>query len=204
MKQITVGMKQITVGGCICNLHPIFYRYAASENAYVVDVKGNGIKTKLGDDGYHYVDLDWWGVRFRLQDFVWECFNCIIPSNCVVRNYTSHKLISCLKYLRLLKNYENNRSFKFHPFHDLYSTDHYGNIFDIMKRPCIKKMDDYGYYFVNLKCGPQIHKYPVHQFVWECFNGILPKNGMIEHFDGNKKNNCLHNLRLVLQNSQKQ
>ena len=197
-------MEQITHHGCIYNLHPIFYRYAASKYAQVVDIKGNLIETKRGDDGHWYVDLDWWGVRFRLQHFVWECFNGIVPSNCVVRHYTGNKSVSCLEELRLLKNYENNRSFKFHPFHDLYSTDHYGNIFDIMKRPCIKKMDDYGYYFVNLKCGPQIHKYPVHQFVWECFNGILPKNGMIEHFDGNKKNNCLHNLRLVLQNSQKQ
>ena len=30
------------------------------------------------------------------------------------------------------------------------------------------------------------------------------KNGVIEHMNGNKKDNFTHNLRLVLQNSQKQ
>ena len=59
MKQITVGMKQITVGGCICNLHPIFYRYAASENGRIVDIKGNQIEIEHGDDGYLYVNLKW-------------------------------------------------------------------------------------------------------------------------------------------------
>ena len=87
-------MEQIKHRGCIYNLHPIFYRYAASENGRVVDIKGNLIEIKRGDDGY---------------------------------------------------------------------------------------------YFVNLEYGPQIHKYPIHQFVWECFNGIKPKNGVIEHINGNKK-----------------
>ena len=91
-------MKQIKYGECIFNLHPIFYRYAASKCAKVVDIKGNLIGIKRGDDGYCYVDLDWWGVRFRLQHFVWECFNGIVPSNCVVRHYTGHKSISCLMF----------------------------------------------------------------------------------------------------------
>ena len=178
-------MKQITHRWCIYNLHPIFYRYAASDYGHIIDIKGNPIEIKLGDDGYCYVDLDWWGVRYRTQYFVWECFNGIVPSNCVVRDYMGESRISCLERLRLLKKYENYTCFKFHPFHDIYSTDHYGNIFDITKRLCIKKMDDYGYYFVNLNYGPQIYKYPIHQFVWECFNGIKPKNGVIEHINGN-------------------
>ena len=52
-------MEQIKHRGCIYNLHPIFYRYAASENGHVVGIKGNLIELKWGDDGYYYVDLDW-------------------------------------------------------------------------------------------------------------------------------------------------
>ena len=111
--------------------------------------------------------------------------------------------ITELKRLRLLKKCENHTCFTFHPFYGIYSTDYYGNIFNINKKLCIKKKDDYGYYFVDLIYGEGIDEYPIHQFVWECFNGIKPKNGVIEHSNGNKKDNCKHNLRLVLQNSQK-
>ena len=199
-------MRSIVINGCIYKRHLIFDTYAASKNGYIIDInKQVKIETQY-HNGYLYVNLKWGPCEkiYEIQQFVWECFNGIIPKNGVIKNITGNNKICCLYNLKLVMEFENHRFYKFHPFHDLYSTDHYGNIFDVMKRPCIQKMDDYGYYFVNLKCGPQIHKYPIHQFVWECFNGILPKNGMIEHFDGNKKNNCLHNLRLVLQNSQKQ
>ena len=34
------------------------------------------------------------------------------------------------------------------------------------------------------------------KFIWECFNDIITKNGMIKHVDGDKLNNKLSNLRL--------
>ena len=98
-------MEQNSRRGHIYNLHPIFYGYAASEDGFVFDIKGNLIKIKEGDDGYLYLNLKWGPCEemYEIKQFVWECFNGIIPSNCVVRNYTGHKRISCLKYLRLLK-----------------------------------------------------------------------------------------------------
>ena len=63
-------MEQIILGGNIFKIHPYFYRYAASNYGCIIDIKGNRIKLKLGDDNYCYVDLDWWGVRYRVQNFV--------------------------------------------------------------------------------------------------------------------------------------
>lgn len=37
-----------------------------------------------------------------------------------------------------------------------------------------------------------------HRFIWECFNGIIEDDSLvINHIDGNKRNNSLHNLELV-------
>jgi hypothetical protein len=39
--------------------------------------------------------------------------------------------------------------------------------------------------------------YYVHRLVWEQFNGPIPEGMVINHIDGNKKNNDLNNLELV-------
>ena len=134
-------MEQITHRGYIYNLHPIFYRYAASENGRIVDIKGNQIEIEHGDDGYLYVNLKWGPQihKYPIHQFVWECFNGIKPKNGVIKNITGDNRRCCLNNLKIVMEFENHRFYKFHPFYDLYSTDHHGNIFDIMKRPCIKK-----------------------------------------------------------------
>lgn len=43
------------------------------------------------------------------------------------------------------------------------------------------------------------HFYSLHKIIWEAFNGEIPKNGIIDHIDGNRQNNKLSNLRLVTQ-----
>ena len=79
-------MKQIECCGAIFKIHPYYFRYAASDFGCVIDIERNVIKLQLGDDNFCYVDLDWRGLilRYRVQHFVWECFNGIVPSNCVV------------------------------------------------------------------------------------------------------------------------
>lgn len=43
------------------------------------------------------------------------------------------------------------------------------------------------------------HHYSAHRLVWEAFNGPIPEGMVIDHIDGNRKNNELINLRLVSQ-----
>lgn len=37
----------------------------------------------------------------------------------------------------------------------------------------------------------------VHRFVWEYFNGPIPEGLVVDHIDGDRCNNSLHNLQLL-------
>lgn len=39
--------------------------------------------------------------------------------------------------------------------------------------------------------------YTAHKLIWETYNGLVPEGYEIDHFDGNKENNNLDNLKLV-------
>lgn len=104
----------------------------------------------------------------------------------------------------------NGVTYNIHPIYDSYACDKYSNIININQKNHARKFISKGFYdkdylFVKLnyiasgqyKKYKFLYRYPVHKFVWECFNGITPMNGVIEHFDGNKKNNVIHNLKLV-------
>lgn len=52
-----------------------------------------------------------------------------------------------------------------------------------------------GYLRVNLADG----HYSKHRLIWETFNGEIPEGMVIDHIDGNRKNNNISNLRLVSQ-----
>ena len=55
------------------------------------------------------------------------------------------------------------------------------------------------YLNVERRGSPFAKPYTIHRFVWECFNGFVPENGVIEHIDNNERNNDISNLQLVSQ-----
>ena len=56
-----------------------------------------------------------------------------------------------------------------------------------------------GYMICNVrKHGlPGFKNYPLHRFVWECYNGIIPSGKEIDHVDNNPTNDKLSNLQLL-------
>lgn len=39
--------------------------------------------------------------------------------------------------------------------------------------------------------------YNAHHFIWECYNGIISGNKVIDHINNNSEDNCLCNLHLL-------
>ena len=49
------------------------------------------------------------------------------------------------------------------------------------------------------KYGCESKRYHVHRFVWECFNGPIPNDKVIDHINNDKMDNRLSNLQLMSQ-----
>ena len=146
-------MKTIRFYGDDYNVHPIYDTYASSKNGYVIDINKKVVIDVQYHNGYPYLNLKWGPIETIYDDqrFVYECFYGIVPKNGVIKNITGDKGRRCLHNLKLVMEFEDHKYYKFHPFHDLYSSNIYSDIFDINKKLCIKRKDDNGYLYVNLK-----------------------------------------------------
>ena len=87
-----------------------------------------------------------------------------------------------------------------HPIYDLYAGSKEGNIINIIKRAPHKGNKKHNGYMM---CGVRKHGqsgakgYQVHRFIWECFNGVIPEDKVIDHINNDKEDNRLCNLQLV-------
>ena len=97
----------------------------------------------------------------------------------------------------------NDCVYNIHPVYDLYGADKDGNIIHIIKKIPNKgnKNDQRGYMMHMVrKHGQNGQKNMfVHRFVWECFNGAILCDKVIDHINNNTEDNRLCNLQLVTQ-----
>ena len=96
----------------------------------------------------------------------------------------------------------NNCVYKLHPIYDLYAGSKDGNIINITKKiPNIGNKNNRGYLICAVRKYAQPgHKvYLVHRFIWECYNGLIPDEKVIDHINNKKDDNQLSNLQLLTQ-----
>ena len=94
----------------------------------------------------------------------------------------------------------NKCVYSVHPVYDLYASDENGNVINIIKKvPRKGTKNNSGYMLYGVRKHAQTGKktYHVHRFVWECFNGNIPKGKVIDHINNDKEDNRLCNLQLV-------
>ena len=96
----------------------------------------------------------------------------------------------------------NDCVYNIHPLYDLYGANEDGYIINIIKKIPIKGNRNHRGYMmcmVRKHCQNGFKNVHVHRFVWECFNGIIPGDKVIDHINDNAKDNRLCNLQLVTQ-----
>ena len=96
----------------------------------------------------------------------------------------------------------NKCVYRIHPVYNLYAANEDGYIINIIRQiPMKTTKNNRGY----LLCGVRKHGQKgyktclTHRFIWECFNGLITDNKVIDHINNIKDDNRLCNLQLVTQ-----
>ena len=76
-----------------------------------------------------------------------------------------------------------------------YAISEDGRVFNLIRGIEMKQHDIYGYMCVKFRVNNEIKNYRVHRLVYSAFKGRIIDNLVIDHIDGNKKNNNIENLR---------
>ena len=95
----------------------------------------------------------------------------------------------------------NNIVYNIHPIYDLYASDENGEIIHIIKKVTLKghkHRNGYMQCVVRKYRGKQ-KTYFIHRFIWECFNGLIPEEKVIDHINNIRDDNRLCNLQLLTQ-----
>ena len=76
-----------------------------------------------------------------------------------------------------------------------YAISEDGRVFNLIRGIEMKQHDIDGYMCVKFRVNNEIKNYRVHRLVYTAFKGRIIDNLVIDHIDGNKKNNNIENLR---------
>lgn len=82
-------------------------------------------------------------------------------------------------------------------YEDTYAVSDDGRVFNIRSGKELKQKNNKGYLTVNLCSNYKTKEYRVHRLVYQAFVGVLYDNLVIDHIDGNTKNNHQSNLRQI-------
>ena len=96
-----------------------------------------------------------------------------------------------------------------HPFISNYLGNKDGDIYSLISKKILSKnrTNGNGYLIISIYDSVNLKRknYYQHRFIWEVFNGIIPKDMQTDHIQPNRNDNRIINLQLLTpkQNSQK-
>ena len=222
-------MKIIYIQDCAFTFHSVYDLYAASEDGRMVHIIKQiphiGDKDKTG---FIYFNVRKHGQsgfkKVYAHNFVWECHNGIISNDkqiihingvCEDNRLINLKLVEHDKSKpvkkdksKLVKNYKlkldekDINKYMIHETYDLYAAAEDGTIINIEKKKKLvgnKKHNGYLSCSVKSKNCDKQKTVECHRFIWECFNGKILDDKVIDHCNDDKMDNRLCNLQIMTQ-----
>jgi hypothetical protein len=147
------------------------------------------------------------------KNFIYECFYGLIPEkhyiiykDGIINNYYIDNLElvneeQLKKYkqnqLNKIKEIKLNEDWKAHYKFLNYLGNSQGQIFSILTNEIINGHNTDGYIRINIHDDKLYNRYPVHRFIFECFNGKIEDKLQIDHINSDKTDNSIKNLQAL-------
>ena len=101
-----------------------------------------------------------------------------------------------------MKFFTKGKEYWIHPVYDLYGANKQGQVINIDR--CVPRKGNYSYdgYLITMvrSIGDKKQKcVRIHRFIYECYNGLIPEDLVIDHINDKKDDNRLKNLQLMTQ-----
>lgn len=185
------------------------YLYMANKKGEIFSVSSNElIKGRITDIEKTF-SINNTTVLFK--NIIYECFYGKIPE----KNYIVYKdgIINNLfidnlelvneeqlkKYkqdqLNKIKETKIKEGWKIHYKFLNYLGNNEGKIFSVLTNEIINGHNTDGYIRINIYDDKLYNRYPVHRFIYECFNGKIEDKIQIDHINGIKIDNSINNLQ---------
>ena len=101
-----------------------------------------------------------------------------------------------------MKSFINGKEYWIHPVYDLYGANKHGEVINIHRgvpRKGNYKSDGYLRIIVRVSGVRKEKNFLTHRFIYECFNGLIPDDMVIDHINDIRDDNRLCNLQLCTQ-----
>lgn len=113
IKKLTFQKQKIfKVDGIKYRVHPIYVLYASSRCGKIININR---KRSIFGSGYLLQSVrksdDVTQTTYHYQRFIWECYNCLIPSGFVVDHINNKKTDNRLKNLQLETQQQNAQKY---------------------------------------------------------------------------------------------
>jgi len=191
-------------------LHPK-YLYMANKLGEIYSLSSNELMKGRINNQERTISIDDSTILFK--NFIYECFYGLIPEKYfivykdgIVNNYSIDNLE--LVNEEQLKEYKQNQlnkikevklkeGWKAHYKFLNYLGNSEGKVFSILTNEIINGHNTDGYDKINIHDDKLYNRYPVHRFIYECFNGEIEDKIQIDHINGNKLDNSILNLQAL-------
>ena len=84
-----------------------------------------------------------------------------------------------------------------HPIYDNYLASKNGDIYSLKSKKKLSKKRNNGNGYLNFYLYEEKKNYYQHRFVYEVFNGLIPKCKQVDHRNGVRNDNRIKNLQLL-------